>query len=191
MAGEIASSLRGAEWPEKNLGSPSTVPISFSKETAFARNVERPEQPNSQYNLNAVALSESLLSPEVAMRQISILVFALVVMSGVVALALAGEKTIDKAKLVGKWKLVMIDGKVPPVDSIFEFKKDGNLIITFAKDGESRKVESTYSIEGEKITVVVKKAGGDDKNTEKISLDGDKLVITKSDGNKSEFERIK
>jgi len=125
------------------------------------------------------------------MRQISILVFALVVMSGVVALALAGEKTIDKAKLVGKWKLVMIDGKVPPVDSIFEFKKDGNLIITFAKDGESRKVESTYSIEGEKITVVVKKAGGDDKNTEKISLDGDKLVITKSDGNKSEFERIK
>jgi uncharacterized protein (TIGR03066 family) len=125
------------------------------------------------------------------MKQIGILVFILLSVGGIAALAQADEKTVDKAKLVGKWKMVKIDGKVPPVDSILEFTKDGKLVFTFGKDGDSRKVESTYSIEGDKITVVVKKGDSEDKNTETISLQGDKLTITKMDGNKVELERIK
>jgi uncharacterized protein (TIGR03066 family) len=146
---------------------------------------------NPKYKFTAVALSDFFPSPEVAMRQISILVFSLAVVSGIVALAHADEKSVDKAKLVGKWKMVKIDGKVPPVDSFLEFTKDGKLVFTFEKDGKSDKVESTYSIEGDKITVVVKKGDNQDKNTETISLAGDKLTITKRDGNKVELERIK
>jgi len=150
-----------------------------------------PEFSNSSYNFSAVALPYFLPSLEVAVKQISILVFTLAAVGSIAVLAQADEKSVDKDKLIGKWKIVMIDGKVPPVDSVLEFTKDGKLVFTFGKDSDGSKVESTYSIDGNKITVTVKKGDNEDKNTETISLNGDKLTITKRDGKKVELERIK
>jgi uncharacterized protein (TIGR03066 family) len=65
--------------------------------------------------------------------------------------ASADEKAekIDAKKLVGKW-----ERKDPPKGQgeVMEFTKDGKLIVTSEKKGET--IEATYKIEGDKLTLI-------------------------------------
>jgi len=125
------------------------------------------------------------------MKTFSTVLLALAMTGLAGSLALADEK-IDKTKLVGKWKMVKIDGNVPPVDVIMEFTKDGKLTISYEKDGKTGKVDATYSVENDKLTVTNKKGDSEEKNTETVTMpSADKLVITKSDGKKAELEKVK
>jgi len=115
-------------------------------------------------------------------------VLALIVLAG--SFARADEK-IDKTKLVAVWKLVKSDEDAPK-GATAEFTKDGKLNISFERDGKQEKLEGSYTLEGDKLTVILKKGGNEDKDMLTIkTLSDDKLVIENKDGKKHEFEKVK
>ncbi|HEV3143596.1 MAG TPA: lipocalin family protein [Gemmataceae bacterium] len=101
------------------------------------------------------------------------------------------EDKIDKAKLHAVWKLVKSDEDAPK-GATAEFTKDGKLIIQFEQDGKQEKLEGTYTLEGSKLTVVLKKGDNEDKDMLTITtLTDSKLVVENKDGKKHEFEKEK
>jgi len=105
------------------------------------------------------------------------------------SLARADEK-IDKDKLIGTWKIVKADDA--PIGATGEFTKDGKLIVVIEENGNKVSMQGTYALEGNKITIVLKKGDKDDKDTATIkSLSADKLVIENKNGKTVEFEKVK
>jgi uncharacterized protein (TIGR03066 family) len=115
------------------------------------------------------------------------LVLAVAVLAGSLA---HGDDKIDKTKLVGVWKVTK--GEDAPPGATAEFTKDGKLIVMFEENGKKEKMEGTYSIDGDKLTVALKKADNEDKDIVTVkSLSADKLVIENKMGKTIEFEKMK
>ncbi|HLW67955.1 MAG TPA: hypothetical protein VKS79_21740 [Gemmataceae bacterium] len=94
------------------------------------------------------------------------------------------DEKIDKAKLVGDWKLVKsneIGG--PPKGASFKFTKDGKLVIEFDLDGPE-KHEGAYAIEGDKLIYNA-------RQFTVPTLTDEKLIIEHKEGAKFELERVK
>ena len=72
--------------------------------------------------------------------------------------------------LIGKWEVTKAEEGTVPVGALLEFSKDGKIKATFKKDGEEMKVEGTYKLVGDTLTVTMK-----EKEEEK----SDKVTITK------------
>jgi uncharacterized protein (TIGR03066 family) len=101
------------------------------------------------------------------------------------------DDKIDKAKLTGVWKLVKSDEEAPK-GATAEFTKDGKVIVQFEREGKQEKLEGTYTLEGNKLTVAIKKGDNDDKDVLTITtLTDNKLVVENKDGKKHEFEKEK
>ena len=63
----------------------------------------------------------------------------------------------DTAKLlIGKWEVTKAEEGTVPVGSLFEFTKDGKIKASFKKDSEEMKVEGTYKLVGDMLTVTMK-----------------------------------
>lgn len=80
---------------------------------------------------------------------------------GVVMLGLAGfagadeKKQNDNAKkIVGKWEITKAGGDVP-VGSTIEFTKDGKLAAVIKAEGKELKLDGTYKLEKDKLTVKI------------------------------------
>lgn len=78
---------------------------------------------------------------------------------GVVGLAQAQEKKDDKpdhaAKIVGTWEIVKAGGDVGP-GSTLDFAKDGKCVMTVKSGEEMQKLEGTYTIKKDKLTITLK-----------------------------------
>jgi uncharacterized protein (TIGR03066 family) len=100
------------------------------------------------------------------------------------------KKDVDKAKIVGKWKVIKAEG-VPP-GTIVEFSKDGKLKISIEADGMKLELSGTYKVEGDKLQTALKVGDKEEKDEDTIkTLTDDKLSIIDKDGKGAELERAK
>lgn len=92
------------------------------------------------------------------------------ILTGVLAFGLCGlagaqdkkdEKKDDNAtKLVGKWEIVKAGGGAP-VGTIIEFTKDGKMMAAIKIEGMDIKIDGTYKLEKDKLSLKMK-FGGDE-----------------------------
>ena len=99
--------------------------------------------------------------------------------------AAAEEKAkIDKAKLVGTWKLVKTDYKEAPegLEIVLELTKDGKMIANTKAGKRSNKMSGTYTVKGDQWTSVLKGPDGKEKSeTVTITVLTDKKLVTTED----------
>jgi len=105
--------------------------------------------------------------------------------------AFSGAADVDKAKAIGTWTVAKGED-IPPGTSV-EFTKDGKLIFKVALNGKEIKLEGTYKIEGDKITVSMKTPDGkDDTETDTIkTLNDNEMVLVDPKGKEVVFKKGK
>jgi len=82
-------------------------------------------------------------------------VLGLVAAFGLAGSAGAEDKKDDNAtKIVGKWEITKAGGDVP-AGSTIEFTKDGKLAAVIKGDGKDLKLDGTYKIDKDKLTVKI------------------------------------
>jgi uncharacterized protein (TIGR03066 family) len=114
-------------------------------------------------------------------------------MLGIVAGVRGEDKAgVSKEKLVGTWEVVKAEEPPPPVGAVIEFGKDGKMKVTHKKDDKDATIEGTYTVEGDKLNVVVKVDGNEVKHTVTIKKLGANEMTAENDGGKAiEFKRKK
>ncbi|HJZ56190.1 MAG TPA: TIGR03066 family protein [Gemmataceae bacterium] len=118
-----------------------------------------------------------------------ILGLALVAVMGLVSGTRADDTKIDGKKLVGKWtpKDEKKAGKM-----VAEFTKDGKLIVTGEEGGKEIKIDGTYKLSGNKLTMTMKFMDMEMTETVTITkLTDDELEGEDSKGKKETFKRVK
>lgn len=120
-----------------------------------------------------------------------ILGLALVAVLGLVATtgATAGQDKIDGKKLIGKWtpKDEAKAGKM-----VAEFTKDGKLIISGDLGGKELKIDGTYKLDGNKLTMTLKIGDKEQSETVTITKLTDDVMEGEDKGGKKEaFTRVK
>jgi uncharacterized protein (TIGR03066 family) len=103
--------------------------------------------------------------------------------------ARADEK--DYAKLiVGKWEVTKADaGSVPP-GAVIEFTRDGKVTISAKKDDTEIKREGTYTVDGSKVKLTLKR--DDKERTQALTIvkaSDTELSVEGEDGKKVEFKK--
>lgn len=105
--------------------------------------------------------------------------------------AAAADK-VDAAKLVGMWELTKSADENAPKGATVEFTKDNKVTIAFNANGKEVKLEGTYKVDGDKLTVKLSLAGKDNEDTDTIkSLTDDKLVLVDKQSKENEFTKKK
>ncbi len=118
-----------------------------------------------------------------------ILGLALLAAMGLVSVATADDAKIDGKKLVGKW--APKDNK-KEAGLIIEFAKDGKMILSIDLAGQSEKIEGTYKLEGNKLSVGLKFGGKEKLETMTITkLTDDELETIDSKMSKELLLRVK
>src|SRR5437764_15407077 len=108
------------------------------------------------------------------------LALAGVLVLGLAIAARAADKDDKKAdsvkdKIVGTWEVE--EGKGLAKGTKVQFTKDGKLVITGMRDGEERKLEGTYKVDGSTLKVTHKRDGEDHTQEIKVTkLDSKQLV---------------
>ena len=106
--------------------------------------------------------------------------------------AVAADK-VDAAKLVGKWELTKAGDENAPKGAMVDFTKDNKVTITFNANGKEVKLDGTYKVDGDKLTVKLSFPGGkDNEDTDTVkSLTDDKLVLIDKEKKENEFTKKK
>ena len=116
---------------------------------------------------------------------------AMFAVMGLVTGATADDKKdvkIDGKKLIGKWEPT--DKKGGP--GVIEFTKDGKLIVSGDLGGKELKIEGTYKLDGNKLTLAMKFMDNDIKETVTLTkLTDEEMEGEDSKGKKETFKRIK
>lgn len=114
-----------------------------------------------------------------------------VVLCVVLTGSLSAADKIDAAKIVGVWEFVKTDSKdAPPPGTKAEFTKDGKVIVTIDLNGKELKIEGTYKITADKLTVTMSAGGKEKVDTDTIeTLTDTKLVTVDDKKMKTEFKR--
>ena len=91
-----------------------------------------------------------------------------------------------KDKIVGVW--IVVKAPESPAGTVMEFAKDGKVSVTAKIQGTEIKTEATYTIEGDKVTILSKNRQGKEmKHVHTIkTLTDSKLILTGPAG--EEFE---
>jgi len=99
------------------------------------------------------------------------------------------DKNDNAKKIVGKWEITK-SGSELPTGSTVEFTKDGKL--TAVIKGDDNKLEGTYKVEKDKLTVKLK--AGDQTVEETVTitkLSDTELVLKDKDNKVDEFKKAK
>lgn len=116
---------------------------------------------------------------------------------GLAVLGLAGtagaqdKKDDNAAKIVGKWEVTK-SGSDLPAGSTIEFTKDGKMTAVVKADGQELKLDGTYKVEKEKLTVKLKL--GDMEMEEAVTikkLTDDALEVEDKDKKVDVFKKVK
>ena len=63
----------------------------------------------------------------------------------------------NASRIVGKWEVAKApEGEQLPTGAVFEFTRDGKLIMTAKIESIEVKMEGTYKVEGDKVTMTMK-----------------------------------
>lgn len=114
---------------------------------------------------------------------------------GVVVLGLAstanGAQDDFAKKIVGSWTIDKSSGDLPPGTTI-EFTKDGKLAASLKVENQELKIDGTYKIEKDKITVKLKVGDQTVEETATITKLTDEVLEIKDKDNKVDiFKRKK
>jgi uncharacterized protein (TIGR03066 family) len=105
--------------------------------------------------------------------------------------ARADEKDYPKL-IVGQWTVSKADaGSVPP-GAVIEFTKDGKMMMSAKKDDAEIKREGTYTVDGSKVKLTLKR--GDEERAQTltvIKLTDTELSVEGEDGKKVELSKKK
>jgi uncharacterized protein (TIGR03066 family) len=94
-------------------------------------------------------------------------------------------------KIVGAWELAKAGGELP-AGSIIEFTQDGKLKATIKADGMELKLDGTYKVEKDKLTVKIKVGDQTMEETATIKkLTDDALEIEDKDKKVDVFKKKK
>ena len=119
--------------------------------------------------------------------------------------ATADDKTVDKDKIVGTWKLTKSGGKAASEKVVIQFTKDGKLKIAETvtneivggknkgkKSTKEQTLEGTYKLAGNKLSMTMIIQGREEEQTITIkTLTDMKLVVINPAGKDDEFEKTK
>jgi uncharacterized protein (TIGR03066 family) len=105
--------------------------------------------------------------------------------------ARADEKDYPKL-IVGQWTVSKADaGSVPP-GAVIEFTKDGKIMMSAKKDDTEVKREGTYTVDGSKIKLTLKRDAEERTQTLTVAkLTDTELSVEGEDGKKVELTRKK
>jgi uncharacterized protein (TIGR03066 family) len=99
----------------------------------------------------------------------------------------------NKDKIVGKWKLVSVPASVP-FDMVWEFKSDGNLILTVQALGLSQNITGKYRLKSGdtvEITDLSESMPGEGKKLRRdFLINGDDMTMKGSDGKTVKLKKI-
>jgi uncharacterized protein (TIGR03066 family) len=113
-------------------------------------------------------------------------------MAGLAAALVGGADPpakIDPAKLVGRWELTG-----GPKGSVIraEFTTGAAVVVSVAAGGKVEKVEGTYAVAGDRLTITRKQPGGEKAEAVTITeLSDTTLVSRDADGKVETFRRVK
>ena len=97
------------------------------------------------------------------------------------------KDAVDAKKLIGKW-----EPKDKKDNVTLEFTKDGKLLLSVEAGGKTNKLEGTYKLDGNKLTVVLKFMDQEMKEEVTVSkLTDDEMETTDSKGKKETMKRVK
>jgi uncharacterized protein (TIGR03066 family) len=118
-----------------------------------------------------------------------------VVVAGVTFLAVgltAAAGPVEAGKLLGAWELTKVEGQATAPHWRVEFLKGGKLRMTAQKRGEELKLEGTYALKKDRLTLTVQVDGKtvDTKTVTVQTLTGEVLVFLDTN-KKMEFKRAK
>ncbi|MBX9624965.1 MAG: TIGR03066 family protein [Gemmataceae bacterium] len=103
----------------------------------------------------------------------------------------ADDKDDNAKKIVGKWEVAKAGGDLP-AGSTVEFTKDGKITAVVKADGQELKIEGTYKVEKDKLTVKLKLGDQEIDETATIKkLTDDALHLEDKDKKVDEFKKVK
>lgn len=96
------------------------------------------------------------------------------------------EDKVDYAKMVvGKWEVTKADAGTVPPGALVEFTKDGKLKVAAKKGDEEVKIDGTYTVEKNKLTMIMKIGTDEKKKTITIVKVTEKVMSTKDEDDKT------
>ena len=99
------------------------------------------------------------------------------------------DEKVDAKKLIGKWEPA--EAK-KGLSMVVEFAKEGKLSLAITFGDKTEKVEGTYKVAENKIDLVLKIEGKEEKETLTIlKLTDDELSTEDSKGKKDSFKKVK
>ncbi len=117
-------------------------------------------------------------------------ILSAIIILGLANIASAADKDDNKKLIVGKWEVSKADeGTVPPGATI-EFTKDGKFKMNAKKDDKEESREGTYTVEGDTVSLLMKRDDGD--QTVKIAikkLSASELTVEGPDGKSVTFKK--
>jgi uncharacterized protein (TIGR03066 family) len=91
-------------------------------------------------------------------------------------------------ELLGKWELTEASAGIPK-GAIFDFQKDGKLVVMAKVDGEDKTFDFKYELK-EKDKLLKFTVGDKSDTTEVVTLDKTDLVCKDKDGTTAKFKRV-
>jgi uncharacterized protein (TIGR03066 family) len=95
---------------------------------------------------------------------------------------------VSKDKLAGTWEVTRADQGGPQVGAVLTFAKDGKLKLNV----RGMMADGSYTVDGNKVSVVLKLGGAEDKTTLTVSkLTDAEMACVDEKGKKVQFKRKK
>jgi len=112
----------------------------------------------------------------------------------VLCLSMAACSSNNQGKIEGKWQATDAPGGLPPGASlVLEFTKDGKMIMTMSQGMRHQELRGTYKLKsGDTVEMNFdQEFAGRKSHSETITIKGDEMTMTDSDGKTGKFKRIK
>lgn len=93
------------------------------------------------------------------------------------------DKKIDEKKLIGKWEPANAPAAAKVV---IEFSEKGKVTVSADVGGKAEKLEGTYKLAGDKLSVTMKNEGKERTETMTVTKLTDTELVAKDDGGKEE-----
>jgi uncharacterized protein (TIGR03066 family) len=118
-------------------------------------------------------------------------VLCAVAVLGFAGVTAAGQdQKIDAKKLIGKWEAAKPKADAPKM--VVEFAEGGKVTLTVTVGDKSEKIDGTYKVDGNKVSVAMAFGGKEEKETFTVSkLTDDEMVSTDSKGKEDTLKKVK
>jgi uncharacterized protein (TIGR03066 family) len=97
----------------------------------------------------------------------------------------------DKGTLAGGMEWTVVKSEEAPPGTKILFEKDGKLVMTFEVDGKPRKINGSYTLAGNQLTLKLALESGERVQTRTVKKLTDSVLITEDKNKKVEELHVK